>query len=127
MDKNNKQLAEKIRSETLDIEVFMQSYGPNICKRLYKMYEFEGLEAFLNAICLSHEEGRLDDALEKIKGCFRAANSRYPLDLRVYEDTKTGKHSIVNFFVAAMCNQLNKVEKMSMTPVDSALAEKEDR
>lgn len=113
--------ADELRRDLRDIDVFSKIYIPQISKGLYALYGFNVVESVLDSVCESLEKADIDLALKKIRGCFRAINRRYPLDLRVYENTRSGCESIVQHFCCIVSSFLSSVENTPVIPEDEVI------
>ncbi len=94
--KNNLKKSEEQIKEIQDITTFADCYIPTICEKIYNLYGFYVFSALLSNLVLTAEHYQnVEKCLYQVRGYFRMVNSHYPLDLSVYEDTKSGRVLIV--------------------------------
>lgn len=114
MTKNEKM--EIYRKELNDISVFMPLYAPNVIKKIYEQFGYEVSNCLLNEICkTAHHYEDTNKALLQIRALFRLVNLRYPLDLSVYEDTKSGRALLVTMFLENYSRLMHEKEKEPAT------------
>lgn len=126
--------SKEYKKEVADISTFTNCYVPNVCNNIYNMFGYEVLDMILSDICLTAQfYNDADKCLKQIRACFRMANMRYPLDLSVYEDTKTGRVLIIQYFVEKVSNFTYEKSKetaikedLEVTPLSGGINERKN-
>lgn len=127
MAKNNdmtlkERQAEEYKKEVADISTFVPCYIPTMCERIYELFGYETLDNILSAMCLTAQFYKdAEKCLQQLRGCFRMANMRYPLDLSVYEDTTSGRVLIITHSMASITKFLCDNEKKPLIKEDLEL------